>query len=258
MKKRLVAAFAVLVLVSAAALLATQAARGGGTEATVTVVPSGSGSGTITSGGSVVDPGVSCSWNGFTTSGTCTGSSGGVQTVTVSASPSPGSTWGGWSDCPGFIHGTGGINCTYNVTSSSDDFTIHGRFDLIDTEATLTIAPQGTGSGTVVGSGSVSGAGIINCAWNGAVASGTCTFGSGGSQSIQLSATPASGSQLVTWTNCPGTVSSAGTVCTYAISDPSDDFTVRPRFDLVSTNALTVSVSGPVQSIATDAKSSSL
>jgi Ca2+-binding RTX toxin-like protein len=245
MKKRLVAAFGVLVLVSAAALFAAHAARGGVTEATVTVVPSGTGSGTITSGGSVVDPGVSCTWNGFTTSGTCTGSSGGAQTVTVSASPSPGSTWGGWSDCPGFIHGTGGINCTYTVDGPVDDFTIHGRFDAIDTEATTTIAPQGAGSGTVVGSGSVSGAGIINCAWNGAVASGACTFGSGGSQSMQLAAAPASGSQLTSWTNCPGSVSSDGLVCTFTIDDPSDDFTVRPKFDPVSTNALTVSVGGP-------------
>ncbi len=251
MKKRLFAAFAVLVLVSAAAMLATQVARGGGTEATVTVVLSGPGSGTVTSGGSVVDPGVNCTWNGFSASGTCTGSSAGIQTVTVSAAPGPGSTWEGWADCPGFVHGGDGVNCTYNVNSPSDDYTIHGTFG--DLVATTTIAPQGTGSGTVVGDGSVSGPGIINCAWNGAVASGTCTFASGGNQTIQLAATAAVGSQLATWTNCPGIVSgraasgagAAGLVCTFTIDDPSDDFTVRPRFDLVGTNALTVSVSGP-------------
>ena len=112
------------------------------------------------------------------------------------------------------------------------------------TEAVLTIAPQGDGSGVVVGDGSVSGASIINCAYTGAPpAVGACSFSSGGAQSIQLAATPAPGSTFGGWTNCPGTVSSGGAVCTYSILDSSDDFTINPLFNLGG-NTLTVTKAG--------------
>jgi Ca2+-binding RTX toxin-like protein len=233
----------VLVLAVFAAPLAVAPSAFAGGTATLTISPQGAGSGNVVGDGSVSGANIiDCDWNGASTSGTCTFDSGGLQSIQLAATPAGGSDFITWTNCPGAVS-SGGTVCTYAITGSGDDFTIQPRFELEDTEAVVTVVPEGPGSGTVAGSGSVSGTGIINCAWNGAASSGTCSFGSGGTQSIQLAFTPAAGSNG-SWTNCPGAVTGGGTICTFTVDDPSDDFTVRPRFELVGASTLDVALLG--------------
>jgi len=124
------------------------------------------------------------------------------------------------------------------------DIGAYERASAVAATADLTIAPQGAGKGNVIGQGSVAGAGIIDCDWNGVAASGSCFYASEGVQSIQLAAAAATGSLFAGWTNCPGTISGpGGKVCTYAVSSPADDYTVRPRFTLGAAT-LTVETTG--------------
>jgi Ca2+-binding RTX toxin-like protein len=230
-------------LLLAGALALAPIASAGGTDATITIAPQGPGSGNVVGDGSVSGANIiSCGWNGASSSGTCTFDSGGVQSIQLAATAAAGSDFITWTNCPGVVS-SGGTVCTFTVDDPSDDVTIQPRFELEDTEALVTVIPEGPGTGSVAGNGSVSGPGIINCAWNGAVASGTCSFGSGGIQSIQLSASANAGSAAA-WTSCPGTLSGGGLICTFTVDDPSDDFIVRPRFELVNMHAVTVTGNG--------------
>jgi Ca2+-binding RTX toxin-like protein len=136
------------------------------------IIPEGSGSGTITGAGSVADPGINCSWNGSTASGDCIGSSGGVQNITVTAAPGLGSVFAGWTDCPadGFVHGAGGVNCTFPVDSPMDDYTLRPRFNpliiAITTTKTLSVNTAGTGSGSVASNVNGTDGNSISCTRN--------------------------------------------------------------------------------------------
>lgn len=199
--------------------------------ATVTAQPAGAGSGNLSA--TLPGPDLDCNWNGAATSGACVVDITAFPTiVAVTATPSMGSTFGGFTACPGTVSGTGGTVCTFTVDDPSDDVTVRASFLGPDTVANLVVEPQGTGQGTVTGTGP-SGA-VINCTWNGTSKSGDCdqAVGTGEGGTFTLTGTAASGSSLTSWTNCPGTVSPDGSQCTFTILDPSDDFTIRPVFTL--------------------------
>jgi Ca2+-binding RTX toxin-like protein len=199
--------------------------------ATVTIGPQGAGSGTVTGkiGAATV---VNCSWDGTATSGDCAQSvTSFPATLVLEASATGGGSFGGWTNCPGTVSGTGGTICTFTVDDPSDDVQLKPSFLGADTQATLTVVPQGTGSGTVTGKGPGAQT-VISCSWNGTATSGDCgeTVAPGQGGTFTLQAVADTGSSLTSWTNCPGTVSADGLTCTFAVDDPSDDFTIHPVF----------------------------
>lgn len=101
------------------------------------------------------------------------------------------------------------------------------------------LEPEGPGVGgldifvqtAVLGSSST-------CDWDGAAKHGDChlVFGDhSGPATVTLTATPAAGSVFDTWVGgCPGVISGAtANVCEYTADDELDDFTLRPRFELL-------------------------
>ncbi len=139
----------------------------------LTVSLAGSGVGTVSSS----PTGINCG-------NTCVGNFSKGTTVQLTASPSPSSTFGGWS---GACSGTGTCQVTTNSAQSvTATFNVPGF--------TLTVTTSGSGSGTV----SSSPAGI-NC--------GTvCSVSFAGGTAVQLTATPSQGSSFVGWGGaCSGT-----------------------------------------------------
>jgi Ca2+-binding RTX toxin-like protein len=200
----------------------------------LTVAPQGTGAGTVTGPVPGPPPNVDCAWNGSTASGTCEADiSDFPTTVELTAAPTGGSTFAGWTaaTCPGgTISGTGDTVCSVTVDDPSDDIAVQPVFQGPDTVATLTVAPQGDGGGSVVGT-SPGGVTVVTCTWSGTGATGDCSeeIATGQGGQFVLVATADTGS-TVAWTNCPGTVSADGRTCTLTIDDPADDFTVRPAF----------------------------
>ncbi|HKS81170.1 MAG TPA: hypothetical protein VJR23_06660 [Candidatus Acidoferrales bacterium] len=146
---------------------------------TLTVIPAGTGSGTITS-----QPGLSPAINCTTGSTTgCTASYPSGTTVTLTEAPASGSTFASWSlDC-------GGSTCTFSMTQNQNvtvTFTASG-FPLTVTEA-------GTGTGSVVSAPSG-----ISCP-------STCSANFNSGTQVTLTATPGSGSTFAGWSGaCSGT-----------------------------------------------------
>ncbi len=165
----------------------------GGTPGTFTLTVSkgtSTGTGTVTSIPAGIDCGPSCS-----------ASFADGASVTLTAAPGAGSTFGGWSG--GGCTGTG--DCTLTLTAST---TVTANFTA-PTIPTLTVVKAGTGSGTITGTG-------ISCGTGG---TGDCTelYGS----PILLTATPGAGSTFAGWsgggcsgtaTTCTPTLTSSGTV----------------------------------------------
>jgi Ca2+-binding RTX toxin-like protein len=199
--------------------------------AILTLNPQGAGAGNLTATGD--DGGVSldCDWNGSATSGDCTDPVGDLpETVTVTATVASGSTFGGFTNCPGVVSGPDNTICTFTVLGVDDDVALGATFGGPDTEATITVAAEGTGAGTVTGTSAVRGV-VVSCSWNGTTLSGDCTDAVGGVDTITLVATAAGGSTFGGWAACPGTVSgSGGNTCTLSVDSPADDFTARAIF----------------------------
>jgi uncharacterized delta-60 repeat protein len=148
---------------------------------TLSVLKSGSGSGTVTSNPS----GINCGTD-------CTESYPANTTVTLTATPSSGSTFGSWGDdCSGC-----GTNATCQIIMNSDK-TCSAVFNTSAGQYTLTVTKSGTGSGTVNTTG-------CTLSWNGNT--GTCTADHG--TSITLSATANTGSTFTGWSNGTGSASS--------------------------------------------------
>jgi hypothetical protein len=207
------------------------------TAAEVSIVPSGSGSGTITGSADGVPNEFDCTWNGTTVSGDCQEDIPAAELpaeIVLTAAATGGSTFPGFTaaNCPGTISGTGNTVCTFTVDDAGDDVTVQASFTGPDVVANLVVEPQGDGSGTVTGTGP-SGQ-VVNCVWNGTATSGDCeeAVGTGQGGTFTLTATPATGSDFTSWTNCPGTVSADGTQCSFTIDGPEDDHTIRPVFAL--------------------------
>jgi photosystem II stability/assembly factor-like uncharacterized protein len=144
------------------------------TEYTLTVLKSGTGSGTVTSNPSDIDCGSDCTetYNQGTS-------------VTLTAIPASGSTFGGWS---------GDADCSDGVVVMNANMTCTATFNPQVVGYTLTVIKSGTGNGTVT-----SNPAGINCASD-------CTEGYNPNTVVTLTATPASGSTFEGWSGaCSGT-----------------------------------------------------
>jgi alpha-tubulin suppressor-like RCC1 family protein len=80
----------------------------------LTVSPSGTGSGTVTGNG------IDCTWNGNSSSGTCSVTLAANTVVSLNAAPGSGSTFAGWTGGSGSAAGCSGTgNCAFSITASS-------------------------------------------------------------------------------------------------------------------------------------------
>jgi len=147
-------------------------------EFALTVEPKGSGKGTVTSSPAGINCGVTCKAE-FSEG----------ETVTLTASPSVGSEFAGWSGCEEEPSPT---KCEVTI---EEDMAVTATFDLEPpSEFALTVEPKGSGLGTVTSS-----PGSINC---GIVCSDAFVAGT----EVTLTATPASGSTFAGWSGaCTGT-----------------------------------------------------
>ena len=149
----------------------------------LTVTKSGTGAGTITSTPAGIDCGA-----------TCTANFNQGSTITLTATPSAGSAFDGWT---GACTGT---TATCTVTMSQAQ-TATANFTLIP--LALTISTNGTGTGTITSTPAG-----INCG-------ATCSANFAPNTAITLTATPTAGSTFTSWTGaCAGTT----TTCTVTLS----------------------------------------
>jgi len=176
------------------------------TQYTLTVTKSGTGTGTVTSSPSGISCGTDCSeaYNASTS-------------VTLTATPTTGSTFTGWS---GACTGTGA--CTVAMTAAK---AVTATFALTPTQYTLTVTKAGTGTGTVTSSPVG-----ISCGTD-------CSEAYNASTSVTLTATPATGSTFTGWSGaCTGT--GACTVAMNAAKAVTATFTQTPvQYTLAVTKA---------------------
>jgi hypothetical protein len=173
---------------------------------TLTVTKQGVGLGTVTSSPPGIDCGATCSFN--FTSGTM---------VTLTATPSAGSTFGGWS-------GSGCSGTGTCVVVMSQNRSVTATFNAVP--STLTVTKAGTGAGTVTSSPAG-----INCG-------NTCSASFPTNSSVTLTAAAAAGSIFVGWSG--GGCSGTGT-CTTVMATSQ---TVVATFNAVPMVTLTVTKSG--------------
>lgn len=172
-------------------------ALGGATTYSLSVAKAGTGTGTVTSSPSGINCGSDCSES--YASGT---------NVTLTATPSAGHTFNGWSGaCTGSTS-----SCMVSMNTAKS---VSATFTQTP-QATLSIANVGLGSGTVTRSG-----GTIHCG-------NTCTETLATGSLVTLTATPAVGSTFAGWSG--STCSGTGT-CTFTLSAST---TVTARFNPTS------------------------
>ncbi len=143
---------------------------------TLTVTDLGTGSGTVTDDLGLIN----CTTTGGTISGTCSASYTTGSVVTLTATPAAGTTFSGWSTCPG----TGPCMVTLNSNQS-----VSASFVPTGTSFTLNVSVIGTGSGFVSDSSEQ-----IGCTDTAGVASGSCSGNYAPGTVITLSASPAQSS----------------------------------------------------------------
>lgn len=147
------------------------------TDTTLTVVKSGTGAGTVSSAPAGI--------NGC--SATCTANFPPETPVTLTATPTGGSTFTGWG---GACSGTGA--CSVSMTNSQS---VTAEFAASPSTAALTVTMAGAGTGTI----SSTPAGINGCA-------ATCTANFSQGTSVTLTATATGGSTFAGWSDgCTGT-----------------------------------------------------
>ena len=149
----------------------------------LTVTKNGSGSGTVTSGDSLINCG-----------GTCSSTYASGATVTLTATPS-GSVFTSWSG--GGCSGTG--TCTVTVSGAT---AVTATFTAPTTHV-LTVTKAGTGSGTVLSSPA------------GITCGGTCMSSYAAGTSVTLTATATAGSSFTGWSG--GSCSGAAITCTFTV-----------------------------------------
>ena len=174
---------------------------------TLTVMGGGNGQGTVTGSG------ISCTISAGSASGACSVFYALGTVVSLTATPTGGSTFSGWG---GACSGTGGCSVTSNTNIS-----VSANFS----GGTLTATKAGSGAGTVT-----SNVGIINC---GAICSDTYANGT----PITLTATPVGGSQFTGWL---GPCTGVGT-CQFTVNGPT---TVLATFASPVIDALKLDIDG--------------
>ena len=180
--------------------------RAGARAHTLSVSKAGTGSGTVTSNPAGINCGADCSES--YTAGTV---------VTLTASPTGGSTFAGWSGAG--CSGTGTCNVTMTAAAS-----VTATFTLQQQTFTLNVSKGGTGSGTVTSNPTG-----INCGAD-------CSESYNSGTVVTLTASPAGGSTFAGWSGagCSGT----GTcnVTMNAAASVTATFT-RQRFTLTVTRS---------------------
>jgi hypothetical protein len=177
----------------------------GATTFPLTVTLAGTGSGTVSS----TPPSISCP-------GACSASFASGTSVTLTETPTAGSTFAGWSG--GGCAGTG--LCTVTMIAAQS---VTATFNAPVTFP-LSVTMAGSGSGTVASTPTG-----IRCP-------GTCSANFAGGTSVTLAETAATGSAFAGWSGaCTGTGS-----CTVSMSAAQS---VTATFRLTTTTALTVSTS---------------
>lgn len=174
----------------------------------VSVAKAGNGAGTVTS---TSPPGIDCNAD-------CSEAYNYGTVVTLSAAPTPGSTFSGWSG--GGCSGTG--TCVVTVTAATN---VTATFSLIQHTLTVVRAGNGTGSVTSTPAGITCGADCSEPYNNGAT--------------VQLTAVAGVGSSFAGWSGggCSGTG-----VCALTMTAATS---VTATF-VLTTHVTTVSVTGPV------------
>lgn len=180
---------------------------GSGNGVVLTVVPAGTGTGTVTSAPAGIDCGSICLAS-FTSG----------ASVTLTAAPGGASTFAGWSG--GGCSGTG--TCTVTLSAATS---VTATFNSTASFA-LTVVPAGNGSGTVTSAPS------------GIACGATCTYSFGSGTSVTLSAAPSGASTFTGWSG--GGCSGTGT-CTVTLGA---DISVTATFDPAPTDSLTVTKAG--------------
>jgi serine protease len=159
---------------------------------TLRVTGAGSGSGSISSQSDLV-PAIACGSSAGTVSGNCTATYLAGTVVSLSATPSLGSVFNGWS---GACSGTGPCSVTLSEARS-----VAARF--VTRSFALTLAASGDGTGTIAtGEGA---APPLSCRASAGTATGACgaTYPSG--SVLTLTATPGAGSRFGGWSGaCSG------------------------------------------------------
>ena len=146
---------------------------------TITIQKTGTGTGALTG-------------NGISCGSDCTEIYSYGTSVVLTASPSTGSSFSGWTGCDT----TSGNTCTVNMTANKS---VSAAFTL--NQHTLTLGKSGNGSGALTGNG-------ISC---GTDCTEICTYGT----VVTFTATAATGSTFSGWTGC-GSVS--GNTCTVTMT----------------------------------------
>jgi len=157
---------------------------------TLMVNKTGTGDGTVTSTDGRIDCGTSC-----------TASYPGGTTVTLTATPSQGSIFGGWSGCDG----VSGATCTVTLGSGSKSIT--AVFNA-QQGFTLTVSKGGTGTGTATSSD-----GGISCGPT--CAASSAAYDSGTMVTLTASANESDGSAFGGWGGCDGV---SDTTCTVTMT----------------------------------------
>jgi Tol biopolymer transport system component len=186
---------------------------------TLTVSGAGTGNGTVTSQAGLV-PAINCTITGGVASGACSQSYPFNTAVTLTAAPTGGGTFSGWTGACG---GTG--TCPVSMTqarSVTASFTAPPQ--------TLTVSGGGTGSGTVTSQAGLVPA--INCTITGGVASGACSQSYPFNTAVTLTAAATAGGTFSGWTGacggagaCALTMSQARSV-TATFTSPAQTLTV--------------------------------
>jgi hypothetical protein len=177
----------------------------------LTVVKSGAGSGTVTGtapGGGVTSAPISCG-------SICKSSNAVGTTISLTATPDPGSTFSSWAGCTT----TSGASCSVTMTSDR-------AVTVSLTTARLTVTKTGTGTGTVSGVASPANGtnANINCGT-------TCVSNNAKDTSVVLTAVPNSDSSFVSWSGC---TSVNGPSCTVTMTSASAARTVTANFSSVT------------------------
>lgn len=176
----------------------------GGTNYSVTVSKTGSGSGTVTSAPAGIDCGSTCS--ATIAAGT---------SVTLTAVANSGSTFTGWSG--GICTGTGA--CTVPMNSATS---VTANFAL---GVTLSVAQSGTGSG------------VVTSTPTGIVCGVTCSYGFTAGTSVTLAAVANTGSTFTGWSGggCSGT--GPCTISMTSATTVTANYTAGTSYALTVTNA---------------------
>lgn len=182
-----------------------------GTQRTLSVTKTGSGTGTLTSAPAGIDCGRDC-----------TQAYGADTMVVLTAAPAANTQNPVWTGCDSMTATT----CTVNVNGVKN---VTAQFDL-NPPQTLTVNKTGTGAAAGVVTGSPAG---INCG-------ATCAFGYPGGQTVVLTANPPVGTVFTGFTGCD---SSTATTCTVTMALAMGR-AVTANFTTVPIRNLTVTKSG--------------